>query len=488
MSVDQIQDIEVLRTLVKMQLQESARLKAQLADALTQLHAKNGSQAEQLALELDKMQKQHAAALKQLFGQKSERSARPDSPSTPRAAQIGHGPKEQQSLPIEQVVHELGADEAVCELCRAPLAEWQGQFEEAVEVDFIEPQVVLRKHLRKKYRCQCGGCVKTAPGPKKLFPKARYSIDFAVHVALQKYCYHLPLERQARELSRRGLDVTSTTLWDYLSALYALLQPAGDRLAQHVLAQPILGVDETSWRLLKSEQKGKSKVWWVWARRCADAVHYTLDPSRSAETAKALLGNYSGTVLCDGYAAYESLARANPLLKLAHCWAHARRELLPHELDPRARRALRVIQRLYVLEKQVRGRPPDEIRRHRQRKTRPLLEAFFKWLDALAIPSTSDLRNALRYIQLRKQPLLRFLDDPALNPDNNATERVIRGVVLGRKNHHGSRSERGTQVAALLYSLIDSAQLADVNPHDYLRRAVHAALDGVQIPLPHEIS
>jgi transposase len=487
MSVDQIQDIEVLRTLVKMQLQESARLKAQLAEALTQLHAKNGAQAEQLAFDLDKLQKQHAAALKQLFGQKSERTQRPATEGHGRPAQTGHGPKAQQSLPLEEVVHDLATEDAVCDLCSASLDEWEGQFEESVEVDFIEPQVILRKHLRKKYRCRCGGCVKTAAGPKKLFPKARYSINFALHVALQKYCYHLPLERQARELSRRGLDVTSTTLWDYLSALYGLLQPAGERLAQHVLAQPVIGVDETTWRLLKSEQKGKSKVWWVWARRCDDAVHYTLDPSRSAETAKALLGSYSGTVLCDGYVAYESLARANPQLKLANCWAHARRELLPHEADPRARRALRVIQRLYALEKKVRGRPPEEILRLRHRKTRRLLEAFFKWIGSLAIPPTSDLRNALRYIQLREKPLLRFLTDAALDPDNNATERVIRGVVLGRKNHYGSRSERGTQVAALLYSLIDSAQLADINPHDYLRRAVHAALDGVQIPLPHEI-
>lgn len=487
MSVDQIQDIEVLRTLVKMQLRESARLKAQLADALTQLHTKDGAQAEQLALELDRMQKQHAAALKQLFGQKSERSARPPTESTSRAPQTGHGRKEQQSLPLEEILHDLDAEEAVCDLCRAPLEEWEGQFEEAIEVDFIEPQVVLRKHLRKKYRCRCGGCVKTAAGPKKLFPKARYSINFALHVALQKYCYHLPLERQARELSRRGLEVTSATLWDYLSALYGLLQPAGERLAEHVLAQPVIGVDETSWRLLKSEQKGKSKVWWVWARCCDDAVHYTLDPSRSAETAKALLGTYRGIAVCDGYPAYESLARANPNLKLANCWAHARRELLPHEADCRARRALSVIQRMYALEKRVRGRPPDELLRLRQSRTRPLLEAFFKWIDSLAIPATSDLRNALRYIQLRKQQLLRFLEDPRIDPDNNATERVIRGVVLGRKNHHGSRSERGTQVAALLYSLVDSAQLAGVNPHDYLRRAVHAALDGVQIPLPHEI-
>src|SRR6188508_3702420 len=100
MSVDQIQDIEVLRTLVKMQLQESARLKAQLAEALTQLHAKNGPQAEQLAFDLDKLQKQHAAALKQLFGQKSERTQRPATDGHDRPAQTGHGPKAQQSLPL----------------------------------------------------------------------------------------------------------------------------------------------------------------------------------------------------------------------------------------------------------------------------------------------------------------------------------------------------------------------------------------------------
>ena len=168
MSVDQIQDIEVLRTLVKMQLQESARLKAQLAEALTQLHAKNGPQAEQLAFDLDKLQKQHAAALKQLFGQKSERTQRPATDGHDRPAQTGHGPKAQQSLPLEEVVHDLATEDAVCDLCSASLDEWAGQFEESVEVDFIEPQVILRKHLRKKYRCRCGGCVKTAAGPKKL--------------------------------------------------------------------------------------------------------------------------------------------------------------------------------------------------------------------------------------------------------------------------------------------------------------------------------
>jgi hypothetical protein len=113
--------------------------------------------------------------------------------------------------------------------------------------------------------------------------------------------------------------------------------------------------------LLKTEEKGKSKTWWVWARRCDTAVHYTLDPSRSAQVAKQLLGDYSGTVICDGYAAYEALSKSNPKLKLANCWAHARRELLANEGDPRADRALRVIQRMYRLETMAKEKPPDQL-------------------------------------------------------------------------------------------------------------------------------
>ena len=135
----------------------------------------------------------------------------------------------------------------------------------------------------------------------------------------------------------------------------------------------------------------------------------------------------------------------------------------------------------------MRGKPPDEIVSWRRRKTRPLLEAFFHWIDGLAIPALGELRDAFKYVQRRKASLMLFIDDGRLSPDNNETERVLRGVVLGRKNHYGSRSVLGTKVAALFYSLLDSAQLAGINPHEYLRVAVDAALDGAHIPLPHEI-
>jgi transposase len=117
-----------------------------------------------------------------------------------------------------------------------------------------------------------------------------------------------------------------------------------------------------------------------------------------------------------------------------------------------------------------------------------LLNALFKWLQTLAVPSTFDLSKALRYLLTRQRALTLFLEEPLLSPDNNATERVIRGVVVGRKNHYGSKSEQGTRVAALMYSLLDSAELVGLDPAVYLAKAVDAALKGQDIPLPHELA
>jgi transposase len=488
--LSRIDDVETLRDLVRVQLLESERLKRELQQAYEQLRGKDAKAAEQLALKLATVERQHAAALKLLFGQKSERSPSEGKAQKEREAQTGHGPRNQPQLPVQQVLHTLiDAHTVKCDLCSTPLVPWKDQYEESDEIDFIAPRVIIKRHLRQKYRCTCGGCVKTAPGPRRLFPKARYSINFALQVALQKYCYHMPLARQVKAFARQGLDVTTATLWDYLLALHGLLEPALERLEEHILAQPVMGMDETKWLLLKSEVRGKSKTWWVWVRRVKDAVHYTLDPSRSKEVAIRLLQDYTGTVVADGYAAYEAALKANPRIKLANCWSHARRELLPFESDPRAARALRVIQRLYRLEAyaQEKAFSSSELLQWRQRKTQPLLRALFRWIGKQQISSTFDLSKAFKYILTREKGLTHFLQNPLLSPDNNATERVIRGVVVGRKNHYGSKSEQGTRVAALFYSLIDSAVLAGVNPETYLPRAVYAALSGERIPLPHEV-
>ena len=434
MTVDQIDDVEVLRSLVKAQLAESERLKKELAEAHAKLKDKNPRQAEQLLLKLERLERKHEAALKALFGSKSERRPKERAPSD-RVPQTGHGPRSQPKLELVECKYTLPESERVCHLCSKPLDEWQSEDSEDIELE--STRIVIRRHVRQKYRCTCGGCIKTAEGPRRLFPKARYGINFALHIALQKYLNHMPLERQARDLGRQGLEVTTATLWDYLSVLHSKLAPALPRLHQHILAQPVLGMDETKWKLLKSSKKGKSKLWWVWAQCCDDAVHYTLNPSRSGEVAKELLASFAGTVVVDGYQAYEMVERQLSGVKLANCWSHARREVLPFERDPRGARVLRVIQRMYWLDKMAKrnGLSPPELLAWRTRKTKPLVTALFNWLERLEVSPTSELRGALQYILKRRVGLTRFLDDPLLSPDNNATERRIRSVVIGRKNH-----------------------------------------------------
>lgn len=173
---------------------------------------------------------------------------------------------------------------------------------------------MLVTHRRKKYRCRCNGCVETAPGPLRLTARPdvrgrRYAPEFAVEVAISKYLDHAPLERQARVMAREGLVIESQTLWDQLEALASVLQPTYDALRQHVLVAPVVGADETWWRLLNGPE---SKRWWAWSLTCEDAVTYRILDSRSQDAARQALDGYRGIVVADGYGAYDALARAGP--------------------------------------------------------------------------------------------------------------------------------------------------------------------------------
>jgi hypothetical protein len=217
-----------------------------------------------------------------------------------------------------------------------------------------------------------------------------------------------------------------------------------------------------------------------------EAVSYRICDSRSAEAAGEVLADYAGTVLCDGYAAYEALRKRGGKFQLAHCWAHVRRKFIEaEETSPGpCAEVLDLIGKLYEVERGCQSEAERaEARRNRSRE---LVRQIQSWaLQQQALP-LSPLGKAIAYMGTLWHGLQRFIDEPTLALDNNATERALRGVVLGRKNHYGSRSERGTAVAALFYSLIESARLAGVEPDAYLRRAARAAIRGGPIPLPHD--
>ena len=501
MRIETERDPERLRQIALLLEKENHHLHRRLEELTRRLAAATGTDAiAELQLELKLLEEQLAHKNRELFGRSSEkRSSGPSTTTNGTATEprTGHGPREQRELPIVEHVHVLDEPDRVCPKCGGDLRAMAGQYEESEEVDVVARSFEIVRHKRQKYRCQCGECVETALGPAKLIPGGRYSINFAVEVAIAKYCDHLPLARQVRQMKRAGLVTDTQTLWDQLFALYRHLAPIGDAIHALVLSAPVVVADETRWPLLG--EPGQSK-WHAWAAASPEAISYRIEPSRSAEAARSVLGTYAGCVVADGYGAYgalqEALAaeRAGPSFELAHCWVHCRRKFVeaePHH--PVATEMIDKIKLLYEAEAEVRDLPEPERRARlgelRREKSKPIVDDIKAWVTTQAALPRSSLGKALAYTQSLWPGLVRFLGNPDIPLDTNAAERGMRAVAVGRKNHYGSRSERGTRVAALFYTLIESAKLVSVEPAAYLAEATRRAIAAPgTITLPRDLA
>ena len=392
----------------------------------------------------------------------------------------GHGPRRQPELPLVEKIHELGPEEMDCDICGGTVTEMSDQFEESEEITVIERSFVIVKNKRKKYRCQCNAKVVTAPSPPKLIPGGRYSVEFAVEVATAKYLDHLPLERQVRIMGREGLVVDSQTLWDQIDALATHLEPSYEALGERVLQSPVIYADESGWRWMGSSKPNGS----IWSLSSVDTSFYRILTSKSLEAGKSLLAGYLGTVVADGYIVYDILARDGPSFSLANCWEHAKRKFEEaSEYFPVAcAEVLALIRELFLVEREVPGPFPGNVeaqelrQRLRNEQSTTLVEKIRQWAFSQTGLPRSEFGKAVLYMLQRWKGLTVFLDDPLVPLSNNAAERALRGPVVGRKNHYGSRSERGAHVAALFYSLCETAKLCGVEPRRYLRDAAFAAI------------
>ena len=243
-------DPAILRQAALLLERENQRLAKQIIALTAELVALKGESFEQMQLRIATLEQQIAQKNRLLFGESSERRANgeggappepPEPSNPPKPPKRGHGPKAQLSLEIVEVEHKLDEADKVCKSCGGALEEWEGQFETSEEIDPVPRRFVLKKHKRQKYRCGCGGCIETAPGPDKLFEGARYSIEFAIEVGVDKYGDHAPLERQVRKMRREGLLVESQTLWDQLERAARLLAPGYESLFQYVLSRSVIG-------------------------------------------------------------------------------------------------------------------------------------------------------------------------------------------------------------------------------------------------------
>jgi len=304
----------------------------------------------------------------------------------------------------------------------------------------------------------------TAPGPVRAVDGGRYSLRFAIKVAFDKYVAHLPLERQVRLMAHHGLNVTSQTLWDQCSAVTDLLGPTYDALFARLRASPVLGVDQTGWPDLEDTSL---PPWQMWCVTAPGIVYHRICDDKSARTFKDLLGDYQGWVVADALGTHQAGARECRGLKLAACWAHVLRRFRDAVVDfPEAQFMLAWIQDLYAIDASARdGR---ERARLRSTESRAVTDKMKAWMQGATALKTTTLGGAIRYTLSIWSRLTLFLDDAEIWLDNNRTERGLRGPVVGRRNHFGSKSARGTVVAATMYSLVESAKAAGLDPIAYL--------------------
>jgi transposase len=378
-------------------------------------------------------------------------------------------------LPRETVVH---AAAAVCPDCGGMVRVLGEDKSEVLE--YVPGHFKVIEHVRPKVSCRTCEAISQAPTPVLPIERGRRGPALLTHVLISKYCDHLPLYRQADVYAREGVGLSRSTLAGWVGRAAFELKPLVEAVATHVLAGDKIHGDDTPVPVL-APGLGKTatgRLWAyvrddrAWASSAPPAVFYCYSPDRKGIHPQSHLRGFRGILQADGYAGFGELYRSGAVSEVA-CWAHVRRKFFDiHKTNgaPLAHEALQRIGTLYTIENEARGLPPDVRRGIRQGRAGPLLDELRAWLAACLtrISAKSELAGAIRYALSRWIQLTRYRDDGRLEIDNNAAERAIRALVLGRKNWLFAGSDDGGERAAAIYSLTETAKLNRLDPAAWL--------------------
>ena len=353
----------------------------------------------------------------------------------------------------------------------------KGLTQDSYEITIVERQIKKVKHCQAKYRLKkafnkTGKTVLvTAKGPEKVRSGSLYSIDFATHVVLDKYLYHLPLERQRRKFEASGFKVDVKTLYGLCEALSGHCLKVTDKIRKEILSDfTAIHLDETPWRLVGSKESG---YMWVLSNRLGS--YYQFEPTRSGKVAEEMIRGYQGAIVTDGFSGYNRF-KSQSGLRVAHCWSHVRRdfyEIYKNYPEP-SKEVLTLIDELFKIESEAKDF--EALRILRREKAPELVtklkEVLFKW-KGKSLPR-SGLSKAIDYALVRWKELTLFLEDLSVPLSNNDAERSLRHLVMGRKNFSGSKTINGADVAVNLYTVIESAKKAGLQPEVYLKYLIRS--------------
>ncbi len=387
-------------------------------------------------------------------------------------------------LPREDIVHRLVKPD--CGDCGSPMRKMSEAVREIL--DYVPGSFVVKRHVCEKYACRECGTITEAPLPSMPIEKGAPGAGLLAHVLISKYCDHLPLYRQSEIYAREGVDIARSTMAGWIGKMSNLLAPLAERIEQHVLVGAAIHTDDTPIPVL-DPGRGKTKTGRLWTHvrderphgsKSPPAAFYKYSADRKGERPQKYLSGYKGFLHADGYAGYEKLY--GDKIKEVACMAHVRRKFFDfHKAtsSPIAEDALKRIAELYAVERRIRGKPPGERARIRKADAKPKFEALFDWLQATlpSLPGRGELAKAMRYAVTRMKRMKIYLDDGRLELDNNIAERSIRGIAIGKKNYLFAGSDSGGENAAVIYSLVETAKLNNVEPHAWLTKVIQNIAD-----------
>jgi transposase len=395
-------------------------------------------------------------------------------------------------LPRERLVIEVPS---TCTCCGSTRIVKMGEdITETLEI--IPRRWKVIQTVREKFTCRDCEKISQPPAPFHATPRGWAGPNLLATILFEKFGQHQPLNRQAERYAREGVDLSLSTLADQVGVCATALQPIHDLIRAHVLAAERLHGDDTTVPLLAKGATRQARLWTYvrddrpFAGGAPPAALFHFSADREMTHPNRHLTGWSGTLQADAYGGYNDLYRAGrdpaPVLS-ALCWSHARRKFFEladiagnvrkgkpaHEISPVALAAVARIDALFDIERGINGMPAEERLAARQEHVRPLVEELHDWLTAQRAQMSrhNPVAKAINYMfekEGRWEAFTRFLEDGRLCLTNNAAERALRGIALGRKAWLFAGSQRGGERAAFMYSLIVTAKMNDIDPQAWL--------------------
>jgi transposase len=459
-----------------------------------------------LRQEIEQLRGQLRRREQQLFGRKTETSAAttpttPPSPAAPprrpRGQQRGHkGPRRRDysHLPVVTEEHELSGDDCCCSGCGRPFAPVSGAEDSTIlEIEVKAHRRLIRRH-RYRPTCDCGvhpGLV-TAPPAPRVIPKSILGVSLLVEFLMDKYLSYRPTYRLLADLKTRDLDLSLGTVTDALQRLLPLFEPVYEALANHSRRQPLWHGDETRWLVFATVEGKVGFRWYLWVFHAAEVVVFVLAQGRGHDVPEQYLGpDAQGIMVVDRYKAYQAIDQVKTgLIVLAFCWAHVRRDFvtLARTWPDQEAWALGWVERigqLYRLndERRVVLEEPAKFAVADARLRAAVTALGTQGESELADPALHPARHkVLESLGNHWTGLTVFVEHPEAPMDNNTAERAQRGPVVGRKNYYGSGAVWAGRLAAMMYSLLQTLCLWNLNPRAWLTAYLTACAAAGGVP------